>query len=420
MSILVKPNNTANSVALDVGTQSGATVTGLVAATFPSVVIAKLGANGYAAYTLTLSNLASLTAAWTNGGVFEVASTGRYRVDFSDNGLSGLITISSPTNGTQGYVICESLLITDTTSTFFGVNTLKAAGSDVSFTGSTLTIGGSQLKVNATLINSATVPANFAALNITSGGLVALGTSQGSITFSAITVSGVLLLSNDLQIAGNMITGGAVSIQGGVAVTGNIIASGTMSDAGGPIRGGAGIGGAYSLTLNFKDTSGNLITASPFVATITNGVLSENHTASNFTTSLSSGTFGITAYAPGYQFTPTTMTVTGAGTFNFTLTPITHTDPTPQAGQVLASGKARDGGGGPKAGVVIGYRIMSMPDGEKGNAFQSPPQYVTSDSSGNFSMAVWGGATYLLNVDGGPWNSEQTVPSSAFNWDDFR
>jgi hypothetical protein len=60
---------------------SGLPLTGLVAATFPAVKWSLAGA--YADQTVTLSDLAALTASWAEGGVKERGG-GRYRLDLPD------------------------------------------------------------------------------------------------------------------------------------------------------------------------------------------------------------------------------------------------------------------------------------------------------------------------------------------------
>ncbi len=90
---------------------------------------------------------------------------------------------------------------------------------------------------------------------------------------------------------------------------------------------GPAIGGAFARTLTFNDTNGDLITASPFSASITNGVITEVHSASTFTTSLGAGVFGVAAVAPGYTFTPTTLTVSASGSSTYQMTPIVISPP---------------------------------------------------------------------------------------------
>jgi hypothetical protein len=73
----VTPGTTSKSLIVFIGDDAGLPVTGLVAATMPDVFYS---IDGAAAVQIVLSDLASLSAAYSSGGVYEIGR-GRYRLD---------------------------------------------------------------------------------------------------------------------------------------------------------------------------------------------------------------------------------------------------------------------------------------------------------------------------------------------------
>ncbi len=179
------------------------------------------------------------------------------------------------------------------------------------------------------------------------------------------------------------------------------------------------IGGVNTVSVRFNDTNGALITAVPFRATLTSGLLQESHTASSFTTSLNDGAYGIAATAPGYQFTPTTLTVnSGATTFTETMIPLIHDNPTPIAGQVLAQGYARDAGGNILASQAVEYEMLIIPSGT-GNGFSTGTLSTTSGPDGYFVFSAWTGSTLSVRIQTQAWKNSQVVPAVDFWLNNF-
>ena len=85
MSIIYAPGVTSKSVAIQIVDDSGLAVTGLVAATLPALTYWLTGAN--AAVSITLSDLAAITTAYSSGGVKEL-SGGYYRLDLPNAALA--------------------------------------------------------------------------------------------------------------------------------------------------------------------------------------------------------------------------------------------------------------------------------------------------------------------------------------------
>lgn len=82
MSLIYAPGVTSKSLTVLIVDDSGLPVTGLVAATFPSVSYQVAGPNAAVAFP-ALSDLATITTAWAAGGVKEL-SVGEYRLDCPD------------------------------------------------------------------------------------------------------------------------------------------------------------------------------------------------------------------------------------------------------------------------------------------------------------------------------------------------
>ncbi len=82
MSIIYAPGVSSKSLTVQIVDDSGLPVTGLLAATFPSVFYQIAGPNAAVAFP-ALSDLALITTAWLAGGVKEL-SGGEYRLDAPD------------------------------------------------------------------------------------------------------------------------------------------------------------------------------------------------------------------------------------------------------------------------------------------------------------------------------------------------
>lgn len=81
----IAPASVQQSIQVQLVDDAGLELTGKLAAFFPTVSYQKAGAN--AAVPITLSDLATVTTAWTSGGVKEISS-GTYRLDLPDAAMT--------------------------------------------------------------------------------------------------------------------------------------------------------------------------------------------------------------------------------------------------------------------------------------------------------------------------------------------
>lgn len=105
MSMLFAPGVTSKSVRVQIVDDSGLAVTGLVAATFPTLTYWVAGANAAVAFP-TLTDLAALTTAFSAGGVKEI-SGGYYRLDVPDAAWSAAGKVGIIGEATGKHVLCE-------------------------------------------------------------------------------------------------------------------------------------------------------------------------------------------------------------------------------------------------------------------------------------------------------------------------
>ncbi len=104
------PGSTSQSVQIQVVDDTGLPVTGLVAATLPAIYYWIAGA--HAAVAISLSDLSTITTAYSSGGVKEIDSVnlaGFYRLDVPDAALAsaGKVKIGGEASGK--HVLCDTL-----------------------------------------------------------------------------------------------------------------------------------------------------------------------------------------------------------------------------------------------------------------------------------------------------------------------
>lgn len=120
-------NATSQSIDIRIVDDSGLPVTGLVAATMPTLTYSKAGAN--ADVTITPVDLASLATAWTSSGVKERGS-GVYRLDLPNAMLTTQTRVTIRGEDTGKRVICPT------------IDVGMLVGADVTFTPYTATVSG--------------------------------------------------------------------------------------------------------------------------------------------------------------------------------------------------------------------------------------------------------------------------------------
>jgi hypothetical protein len=101
--------DTQKSVTFRVFDDSGLKVSGLVAATMPDIYWAPSGGDGT---KITLSDLASIGAAWSSGGVFEKAGgAGVYRLCLPNAALASADEITIYGEASGKHVVCDPIVV---------------------------------------------------------------------------------------------------------------------------------------------------------------------------------------------------------------------------------------------------------------------------------------------------------------------
>jgi hypothetical protein len=106
--MIVAPGSTDVSIDIQIVDDVGLPVTGLVAATFPTVYWSLAGPT--AATTITLSDLAAITSSHSDGGVKE-RSAGFYRLDLPDAALASAGTVRVYGESTGKRIIAEPIAV---------------------------------------------------------------------------------------------------------------------------------------------------------------------------------------------------------------------------------------------------------------------------------------------------------------------
>jgi len=172
--MIIVPSGSNPTIDIQVLDDNGLAVTGLVAATFPAISYSIAGPNTTVAVTLT--DLGSLTAAYSSGGVKE-RSGGYYRFDLPAAAVS--------TAGTNVTVFGEAT----GKHVFNYIAVSPAIGVAASVTGSVGSVVGSVGSVAGSVgsISGVTFPANFSLLSVDGSGRVLLQPTQAGVTIPTVT-----------------------------------------------------------------------------------------------------------------------------------------------------------------------------------------------------------------------------------------
>lgn len=189
-------------------TSNGQSVTGLVAASVPTPIL--IVREGVSIGTLTITNLASVGAAFSSGGIFEYGTSGDYRLDASISASTGAYSLAGPANSTAGQLIAESIFVNDSTSAMMPA--LVVTNNDKS--GYALTQA---------------FPANFSAMVINTAGQMLLNSTQPAVSFAAFSAT-----AGTLSLTSLVVGAGTVTLNGGLTanITGNLsgnIGGGTVT-----------------------------------------------------------------------------------------------------------------------------------------------------------------------------------------------
>lgn len=215
--MLVAPGNASQSIDVQIVDDSGLPVTGLLAATFPPVLYS-LG-NNTAATSITLSDLAAITTAYSSGGVKE-RSGGWYRLDLPNAAQSATATTSLIGEATGKHLLFTPIVIggnvnagqlggTTQTGRDIGTSVLLSAGTSAG-----------QLDFTSGVVKSNLVQILATALTETAGFLAA-GFKK---FFNVATPTGTL---NDLPGVNPGLQGGLPLLDGSLSIRSNLLFRGS-------------------------------------------------------------------------------------------------------------------------------------------------------------------------------------------------
>lgn len=258
--------STSISVDIMIVDDSGLPVTGLVAATFPTLTYSLAGPNADVAFP-ALSDLATITTAYSSGGVKE-RGNGYYRLDVPNGAFTtgGVVTIRGEATGK--HVLCERLHLVaynPQDAVHLGLSALPNTA--VTTNGSLLTsgTGTDQLSVSAGKVllqatqTGVTIPTVTTVTNQLTAAQVATGvwqdatagdfTAASSIGKSLYTsgnapgaASGLALVGSNMGTVSS-VTGSVASVTGNVG--GNVVGSVASVTAGVTLAAGAVNAAAY-------------------------------------------------------------------------------------------------------------------------------------------------------------------------------
>ena len=432
------------TVDLQIVDDSGLPVTGLVAATFPTLVGSVAGANADTAFP-ALSDLASLTAAYVSGGVKERGG-GVYRVD-CPTALSATAGTTSKVRGeaTGKHVICEPISVQpDINVKTIGGQTASASGT-VTFpaatlasttnitaaTGITVATNNDKTGYSLTVIPPTAAQVATAVWQDTTAGDFTVASSIGKSLYTSGNApgaaNGIALVGSNMgavssvtgsvgSVTGN-VGGSVASVTGAVgSVTGNVggnvvgsvgsvtamvaanatqfygvSTSGVLASAGvgstaflaNAPSGGGGGSGSYTVTLTINDGTNPIQNA-----TITLAINSSRYTATTNSNGLAiltptegSGTYTVSLTAIGYQFTPVNLTVSGNTSYTYSMTQISIT-PSTGSGVTMYGYTTDASGNNIEGSVTVQYQMQRVPSGDTGVIVDPTILTVTSNSSG--------------------------------------
>jgi hypothetical protein len=378
--INVPTGTTSYSIDVKVLNDSGVPVTGLVAATFPATSYSK-GSNA-AATSITLSDLAAITTAYTSGGLKE-RSAGVYRLDLPNGALSSTaaVTVLGYTTGKHlfappiqvGGVPLANIAHTITSLSVTGGMSIAGATDSTA-----LTIAGNGTG-SGIVINSGTgLDAHGVQISaLSSNGNAVLGSSASETVFLESSGSVALECNGNGDQQPGIFAGGGIACDGNFTINGvsNVAQTGNSYPL---VSGGTG---AYARTVT---VTASAVAVSGARVTMTNGVNRYNATtnASGVASfGLDAATYTLTVSSAGYSHTPASVTVSAAGNTDTTLTAITITpasDPAQTTGYVTCYDKT----GTAAAGVSITLMLCRTSAAAAGLSHTLDERTVVSNANG--------------------------------------
>jgi hypothetical protein len=237
--------STSNSVTVQIVDDSGLAVTGLVAATFPAVKYSLAGAN--ASVSVSLSDLAAITTAWTSGGVKE-REGGYYRLDLPDAAFASAGSVRVEGEASGKHLLCPELQIG-------GVGDVPATlGTPTDLNLSGATVAGNLQDVFSQAIGTHTdtaailnaIPTNFGSLSIDTNGRVKIQSGVPKNTALAGFGFVMVLASDHVTGATGLTVTATRSIDGGAFAA----CTNAVTEVG---------SGVYKIDLSAADLNGNVV-----------------------------------------------------------------------------------------------------------------------------------------------------------------
>ncbi|MDE2468142.1 MAG: hypothetical protein KGL35_05235, partial [Bradyrhizobium sp.] len=239
---------TSQSIDIEILDDTGLPVTGLVAATFPTLIYSLAGANADVAFP-ALSDLATITTAYASGGVKE-RGNGVYRVDLPNGVFTTAGQVRIRGEATGKHVVCPWLEIAPSVASVIGAvgsvtgavgsvtgnvggNVTGSVGSVVGSVGGNVvgSVGSVTAGVTVTTNNDKTgysltqaFPTNFAALGISVGGHITTVDTTTDLANAPTAGDFTAAMKTSLNAATPAsVTGSVGSVTGAVgSVTGNV------------------------------------------------------------------------------------------------------------------------------------------------------------------------------------------------------
>ena len=293
-----------------------------------------------------------------------------------------------------------------------------------------ITTAGVRAAVGLAAANLDTMLGAIAGYIDTEVGTIVTQTSAASIRAAV----GLATANLDTQLAG-LSGGGGGGGGGGVTLTqlqtelaifkGAGFSQGTdtlekISDAVSALTPSSGTG-AFTLAITVHDQNGQPLEGA--TVRVTEGVTSLVRTTGADGTfsppfSVDQKTYAVVITKPGYDFSPTTVTITANRTITYTLTPVAITpDPDPAKTRVVMT--TYDERGVLRANVNVTFQLIRVPTGDVNHVLSITRFTVASNVDGVIDVSLWTGAQYEATREDSPFKIRFTPTGSVFDIPSF-
>lgn len=170
--------------------------------------------------------------------------------------------------------------------------------------------------------------------------------------------------------------------------------------------------GAYVVTITVNDGSTALQNATVRMTEGANTFEAATNVSGQASFSLDAATYTVSITKAGYEFTPTTLAVSGATTHTYSMSAmnITPSNPWQTTGYITI----RDGDGNEVANAIVDVQITKYAYTDTGNGIDDPLISRTTDANGYAEfVGLPRKAKYVARVNGGPWSKGETADAST-------